>query len=131
MMAVQRISAESTPCSPRYKHSSQSTSSIMAVQRASAPCTSRMPHRENVQHASTPCITRSPLLRSSSPRSFGMQTPSIPGASKWELQVNDGWIPFFPGVRYIDQPGTSQDLAYRNFWYRLEFDASGISGKQT
>jgi len=51
-------------------------------------------------------------------------------SSKWELQLDDKWIPFTPGVRYNDRPGVQQDLFYRNTWYRLIFDAGGTTGTQ-
>jgi len=64
-------------------------------------------------------------------KTLGSLDPSVKPASNWELLSDDGWIPFCPGIRYDDKPGMTQDLHYRRFLYKLEFDVSGVTGMQT
>lgn len=56
--------------------------------------------------------------------------PHCNGSTAWELQSDDGWVPFCPGVKFNDQPNTKQDLSYKHFWYRVAFDDTGSSGTQ-
>jgi len=53
------------------------------------------------------------------------------GVSDWELQLDDRWAAFCPGVPYKDEPGVTQYLHCGRFCYNLEFDVSGETGKQT
>merc|ERR1712014_220926 len=61
----------------------------------------------------------------------GLSPTSAQSVSKWELQLEEGWVPFLPGVKYKDQAGVQQELFYRNSWYKLAFDLNGTTGSQT
>ena len=51
-------------------------------------------------------------------------------AENWEVQLNEGWVPFRPGSKFRDDPGSSQRICHGKFWYTLAFDENGNSGKQ-
>ncbi|CAE7675046.1 unnamed protein product [Symbiodinium sp. CCMP2592] len=52
-------------------------------------------------------------------------------AASWEVQGDDGWIPFRPGCKFKDEPGTIQHICHGKFWYALTFDEDGLTGTQS
>ena len=52
-------------------------------------------------------------------------------AASWEVQADDGWIPFRPGCKFKDDPGTIQHICHGKFWYALTFDEDGLTGTQS
>eukprot|EP00441_Pelagodinium_beii_P041046 CAMPEP_0197632690 /NCGR_PEP_ID=MMETSP1338-20131121/9314_1 /TAXON_ID=43686 ORGANISM="Pelagodinium beii, Strain RCC1491" /NCGR_SAMPLE_ID=MMETSP1338 /ASSEMBLY_ACC=CAM_ASM_000754 /LENGTH=632 /DNA_ID=CAMNT_0043204257 /DNA_START=108 /DNA_END=2006 /DNA_ORIENTATION=+ len=53
-----------------------------------------------------------------------------PIEATWEVFVDEKWIPFRPGSKLKDHPGTEQHMVHGQFWYLLKFDADGVSGSQ-
>jgi hypothetical protein len=53
--------------------------------------------------------------------------------TSWEVQLENGWVPFTIEAKFIDKAGTKQVVfdGKRCYTYRLEFDVNGITGKQT
>ena len=67
------------------------------------------------------------------PPSPRTQAPPIhlgPPAPKWEVLLDDGWVPFCPGSKFKDDAGTKVSICHGQFWYTLTFDANGTTGKQ-
>ncbi|CAK9098843.1 unnamed protein product [Durusdinium trenchii] len=55
---------------------------------------------------------------------------SLASAESWEVQLDQGWVPFRPGSKFRDDPGSSQRICHGKFWYTLAFDENGSTGKQ-
>ncbi|CAE7169340.1 unnamed protein product [Symbiodinium pilosum] len=51
-------------------------------------------------------------------------------AAKWEVLLDEGWVPFRPGSKFKDDAGTKVSICHGQFWYTLTFDANGTTGKQ-
>mmetsp|Transcript_59273 Transcript_59273/g.111059 ORF Transcript_59273/g.111059 Transcript_59273/m.111059 type:complete len:626 (+) Transcript_59273:25-1902(+) len=51
-------------------------------------------------------------------------------AAKWEVLLENGWVPFRPGCKFKDDAGSKVSICHGQFWYTLTFDANGSTGKQ-
>lgn len=79
-------------------------------------------------------VRQMPFRRNSSTthcKSAPVEKSDAKSGSKWEVQLDERWTPFCPGAKFNDQPGSQQDLCYRNTWYKLAFDVNGTTGTQT
>lgn len=65
-----------------------------------------------------------------SPRTQARPLDLGPPAPRWEVLLDDGWVPFCPGSKFKDDAGTKVSICHGQFWYTLTFDANGTTGKQ-
>ena len=74
---------------------------------------------------------RQPERPPPSPRTQARPVVEVPlPTAKWEVLLDDGWVPFLPGARFKDDAGTKVSICHGQFWYTLTFDANGTTGKQ-